>query len=56
MARIFLIEERPNVVVDIVDASSLERNLYLAIQFIELGYPLILALNMSDLAEWGMHY
>ena len=51
VARSFLIEERPNVVVDIVDASNLERNLYLAIQFIELGVPLILALNMSDLAE-----
>jgi len=51
VARSFLIEERPDVVVDIVDASNLERNLYLAVQFIELGVPLILALNMSDLAE-----
>ena len=51
VARSFLIEERPDVVVDIVDASNLERNLYLAIQFIELGVPLILALNMSDVAE-----
>jgi ferrous iron transport protein B len=51
VARSFLIEERPDVVVDVVDASNLERNLYLAIQFIELGVPLILALNMSDLAE-----
>ena len=40
VARSFLIEERPDVVVDIVDASNLERNLYLAIQFIELGVPL----------------
>ncbi len=51
VARGFLIEGRPDVVVDIVDASNLERNLYLAVQFIELGVPLILALNMSDLAE-----
>jgi small GTP-binding protein len=51
VTRRFLIEERPDVVVDIVDASNLERNLYLAVQFIELGVPLILALNMSDLAE-----
>ena len=51
VARSFLIEEQPDVVVDIVDASNLERNLYLAVQFIELGVPLILALNMSDLAE-----
>lgn len=51
VARSFLIEDKPDVVVDIVDASNLERNLYLAVQFIELGVPLILALNMSDMAE-----
>ena len=50
-ARNFLIDEHPDVVVDIVDASNLERNLYLATQLIELGVPLILAFNMSDLAE-----
>ena len=50
-ARDFLIDERPDVVVDIVDASNLERNLYLATQLIELGIPLILAFNMSDVAE-----
>jgi len=50
-ARNFLIDEHPDVVVDIVDASNLERNLYLATQFIELGVPLVLAFNMSDLAE-----
>jgi ferrous iron transport protein B len=51
VARNFLIEEEPNAVVDIVDASNLERNLYLAIQFMELGVPLILAMNMSDVAR-----
>lgn len=51
VARDFLINERPNLVVDIVDASNLERNLYLAIQFKELGVPLIIALNMMDVAE-----
>ena len=51
IARNFIIEERPDVVVDIVDASSLERNLYLATQFIELGVPLVIALNMSDVAQ-----
>ncbi len=51
VARDFLINERPDVVVDIVDASNLDRNLYLAIQFLELGAPLILALNMVDVAE-----
>ncbi len=48
VARNFLVEERPQVVVDILDATSLERNLYLAVQFLELGVPLVLALNMMD--------
>ncbi len=51
VARDFLINERPDLVVDIVDASNLDRNLYLAIQFKELGVPLIIALNMTDVAE-----
>ncbi|MGD9497659.1 MAG: ferrous iron transport protein B [Armatimonadota bacterium] len=51
VARNFVINERPDVVVDIVDASNLERNLYLTIQFIELGVPVVVALNMVDMAE-----
>jgi len=51
VARNFVIDERPDVVVDVIDASNLERNLYLAIQFMELGVPLILAFNMSDIAK-----
>jgi len=51
VARDFIIEGRPDVVVDIIDASNLERNLYLATQLIALRVPLILALNMSDVAE-----
>jgi ferrous iron transport protein B len=51
VARDFVVNERPDLVVDIVDASNLDRNLYLAIQFKELGVPLIIALNMMDLAE-----
>lgn len=51
VARNFIIEEKPDVVVDIVDASNLERNLYLAVQVMEMGVPLILALNMMDEAE-----
>ena len=51
VARDFLVNERPDLVVDIVDASNLDRNLYLAIQFMELGVPLIIALNMVDVAE-----
>ncbi len=51
VARNFLIDEKPDLVVDIVDASNLDRNLYLAVQFMELGIPLVIALNMIDVAE-----
>jgi len=51
VARNFVIDEEPDLVVDIIDASNLERNLYLAVQFMELGVPLVLAFNMSDVAE-----
>ncbi len=55
VARRFLVDQRPDVVVDIVDASNLERNLYLATQLIELGVKLILALNMADVAKARGH-
>ena len=45
VARNFLVNEKPAVVVDIVDAANLERNLYLAIQFMEMGVPVVIALN-----------
>ena len=51
VARDFVIEERPDVIVDVVDASNLERNLYLTSMFIELGAPVVVALNMMDAAE-----
>jgi len=51
IARNFIIDEKPGAVVDIVDASNLERNLYLAVQILEMGAPLIIALNMMDIAE-----
>ncbi len=51
VARDFIINERPDVVVDIVDASNLERNLYLSCQFLELGVPMVIALNMIDVAR-----
>ncbi|SEM64284.1 ferrous iron transport protein B [Syntrophus gentianae] len=51
VARNFIVDEMPDVVVDILDASNLERNLYLAVQFMELGVPLVLAFNMSDMAK-----
>ena len=51
VARNFVVDEKPDVVIDILDASNLERNLYLATQFMEMGVPLVLALNMSDVAR-----
>jgi len=51
VARNVIIEEQPDVVVNIVDASNLERNLYLTTQLKELEVPLVLALNMMDVAE-----
>lgn len=48
VARDFLVKERPQVVIDVLNAGALERNLYLAVQFMELGIPLVLALNMMD--------
>ena len=47
----FLLYEKPAVVLDIIDASNLERNLYLTFQLQEMGMPLIIALNMLDVAE-----
>ena len=51
VARDFIISEHPDVVVDIIDACNFERNLYLATQILELNVPLILTLNMVDLAK-----
>ncbi len=48
VARNFLVNEKPDVIIDIVDATMLERHLYLTIQFFELGIPVVLALNMMD--------
>ena len=51
VARDFIVHEHPDVVIDVIDASNFERNLYLGTQLLELKVPLILALNMSDLAQ-----
>ncbi len=51
IARDFVVEEKPDVIVDVVDAANLERNLYLTTQFIELDQPTVVALNMIDVAE-----
>ncbi len=51
IVRDYISGEKPSVVVDIVDASNIERNLYLTTQLMELGVPVIIALNMMDVAE-----
>ncbi len=51
VSRDFLTSRRPDVVINIVDASNLERNLYLTTQFLEMGVPLVIALNMIDVAK-----
>jgi len=51
VARDYLLGGRPDLVVDVVDASNLERNLYLTTELLELGLPLVVVLNMSDVAE-----
>ena len=48
MTREFLLKQRPNGIINILDASNIERNLYLTIQLIELNMPMVLALNMMD--------
>lgn len=55
VARNMLIQERPTGIINVVDATNLERNLYLTVQFLELGIPVTLVLNMVDaLAARGM--
>lgn len=51
VARNYLIEQQPDAVLNIVDASNLERNLYLTTQLAELGVPMVLALNMMDIVS-----
>ncbi len=50
VTRRFLLEEKPDVIINVVDASNLERNLYLTTQFLELQIPMVIALNKIDLA------
>lgn len=51
IARNYIIEEKPDVILNIVDATNLERNLYLTTQLIELGIPVVIALNMMDIIK-----
>ena len=48
IARDYIIQERPDVVINVEDATNLERNLYLTVQILELDVPVVLALNMTD--------
>ncbi|MFZ5945923.1 MAG: ferrous iron transport protein B [Bacillota bacterium] len=51
IARDYISEERPDILINVVDASSIERNLYLTLQLLELDRPMVIALNMVDVAE-----
>lgn len=51
VARNVIINEKPDIIVNVLDASNLERNLYLAAQLVELGRPMVIALNMMDIAD-----
>ncbi|RJR33566.1 MAG: ferrous iron transport protein B [Deltaproteobacteria bacterium] len=51
IARDYLVQEHPDVIIDVIDATNLERNLYLTMQLLELGIPVVAALNIYDEAE-----
>lgn len=51
VARDYIMDEKPDVVINIVDATNIERNLYLTTQLLELGIPVVVALNMMDAVE-----
>ncbi|MCD8110355.1 MAG: ferrous iron transport protein B [Clostridiales bacterium] len=51
VAREYLVNERPDAIINIVDATNLERNLYLTTQLLEVGIPVVIALNMMDLVK-----
>ena len=51
VSRQFILSDEVDVIIDVVDASALERNLYLTLQLLELGKPVIMALNMMDIVE-----
>lgn len=51
VARSYLVNERPDAILNIVDGTNMERNLYLTTQLIELGLPVVVAVNMMDLVR-----
>ena len=51
VTRNYILDEHPDVVIDLVDGSNIERNLYLTTQLTEMGLPVIIALNMIDIVQ-----
>ncbi|HET7318828.1 MAG TPA: FeoB small GTPase domain-containing protein, partial [Nitrospirota bacterium] len=51
VARDYLVQERPDVIIDVVDVTNMERNLYMTVQLLELEIPVVVALNIFDEAE-----
>ncbi|MEA3348884.1 MAG: FeoB small GTPase domain-containing protein, partial [Pseudomonadota bacterium] len=51
VARDFLLEEKPELTINVVDAANLKRNLYLTFQLLEMGLPMVLVLNMMDVVK-----
>ena len=51
VARNYLVGERPDAIINIVDGTNIERNLYLSTQLLELGIPVVMAVNMMDILE-----
>lgn len=51
VARNYLVNEKPNVIINIVDGTKLERNLYLTLQLMEIGVPIVVAINMMDVVK-----
>ena len=56
VSRKFILEEKPKCIINIVDSTNIERNLYLSMQLMELGIPMVLALNMMDELEGNGGY
>ena len=51
VAKEYILNEKPDVIINVVDASNLKRNLYLTFQLLEIGIPVVLVLNMMDVAK-----
>lgn len=51
VSRTYLVKDKPDLIIDVVDASNISRNLYLSSQLLELGIPTVIALNMMDMAR-----